>query len=201
MSLSCRIYVLPISKYTTILSCHAVMFYVFLNIRQTKVCITRLASSAQRVLAFMPAVQAFMQAINVFMQAFNAFMQYVNAFMQAASSLRPPAVVCTDANRRETMPKQHYITCLAQCVPTLHPPSGFVSTPPSFYCRTLVGSLPLANNGQHSASTHLVHTIHILLPLPHFLLLPHNSKPQRERERAPILVEVVHIYSDSDITE
>ena len=28
----------------------------------------------------------------------------------------------------------------------------FVSTPPSFYCRTLVGSLPLANNGQHSAS-------------------------------------------------
>ena len=55
-------YVLPISKYTTILSCHAVMFYVFLNIRQTKFCITRLASSAQRVLAFMPAVQAFMQA-------------------------------------------------------------------------------------------------------------------------------------------
>ena len=50
------------------------------------------------------------------------------------------------------MPKQHYITCLAQCVPTLHPPSGFVSTPPSFYCRTLVGSLPLANNCQHSAS-------------------------------------------------
>ena len=28
---------------------------------------------------------------------------------------------------------------------------SFVSTP-SFYCRTLVGSLPLANNGQHSAS-------------------------------------------------
>ena len=39
---------------------------------------------------------------------------------------------CTDANRRDTMPKQHYITCLAQCVPTLHQPFGFVSTP-SYY--------------------------------------------------------------------
>ena len=42
------------------------------------------------------------------------------AFMQAASSLRPPGTFTThytDANRRETLPKQHYITCLAQCVP------------------------------------------------------------------------------------
>ena len=56
----------------------------------------------------MQAINAFMQAVNAFMQAVNAFMQYVNAFVQAASSLRPPGVVqYADANRRETMPKQH----------------------------------------------------------------------------------------------
>ena len=72
--------------------------------------------------AFMPAVgpsvhNAFMQAINAFMQAVNAFMQAGNAFMRSCSmsmcSCRLPDLLvwfsthCTDANRRETMPKQH----------------------------------------------------------------------------------------------
>ena len=68
---------------------------------------------------------------------------------------------CTDANRRETMPKQHYITCPAQCVPTLTLYSAyttctaiikFLLNSSIIFCRTLVGSLPLANNVQHSAS-------------------------------------------------
>ena len=43
-------HVLPITKYTTIFyhrSCHALMFYVFLNIRRTKFCITRLSASSR----------------------------------------------------------------------------------------------------------------------------------------------------------
>ena len=52
--------------------------------------------------------------------AINAFMQPINAFMQDASSLDHLVwsgtftTHCTDANRRETMPKQHSVTCLVQ---------------------------------------------------------------------------------------
>ena len=157
---------------------HAVMFYVFLNIRRTKFCITRLSAFAsgpsvhagcqrvhagyQRVHAGYQLVHAGYQRVHAGCQRLHAGCQRLHALCHAGCQFSPTSCCglafsthCTDANRRETMPKQHYITCLAQCVPTLHPPSGFVSTPPSFYCRTLVGSLPLANNGQHSASNML----------------------------------------------
>ena len=113
------------------------------------------------------------------MAAIKAFMQPINPFMQA----------------QVTMPKQHYVTCLVQCVHVLQLAglrvvggrlvlqglyscslyyswqlcvllacmyinnlycnhqflaSAFLNSSISF-CRTLVGSLPLANNGQHSA--------------------------------------------------
>ena len=122
--------------------------------------------------AFMPAVQAFMQAVNADYQRVHAGCQRVHAGYRGVhagyqrvhalcqcvpSSLRPTGVVWDLQYTLYTVlmltggPKQHYITCLAHCAPTLHKPFGFLSTP-SFYCRTLVGSLPLSNNGQHSAS-------------------------------------------------
>ena len=151
------------------------MFYLFLNIRRFCPVMfnvflkTSLQHAAQRVLvgyAFMPAVQAFMQAA-CRLSTCSCRLSTPSCSMSMHSCRLPVlsdlllwsgtfSTHCTDANRRETMPKQHYITCLAQCVPTLHPPSGFVSTPPSFYCHTLLGSLPLANNGQHSASIYFL---------------------------------------------
>ena len=107
----------------------AVICYVFLNIRQTAlravIRSVRLAALAQR--CRLSRIHAGGQ----------------RAFMQAASSLLPRGadqrslsthscrllvlsdllVVytkhCTDANRRETMPKQHSVTCLVQCVHVL----------------------------------------------------------------------------------
>ena len=123
-------YVLPISKYTTILSCNV--------LRTSKYTSNEiLHHAAQRVLvggsgyAFMPA---FMQAA---CRLYTCSCRLLTpSCSMSMHSCRLPVLSdlllwsgtfsthCTDANRRETMPKQHYITCLAQCVPTLHPPSG-----------------------------------------------------------------------------
>ena len=53
---------------------------------------------------------------------------------------------------------------------TLHQPFGFVSTP-SFYCRTWIGSLPLANNGHHFASMFLFVT-HCIFHCLYTVILP-----------------------------
>ena len=148
------------------------MFYLFLNIRRTKFCITRLSASSRSCQRSKRSCRVSTRSCRLStcscrLSTPSCRLSTPSCRLSTPScttSCRLPVLSdlllwsgafsthCTDANRRETMPKQHYITCLAQCVPTLHPPSGFVSTPPSFYCRTLVGSLPLANNGQHSAS-------------------------------------------------
>ena len=82
-----------------------------------------------------------MQAVNVFMQAINAFMQAVNAYsrLPVLSNLLvwsgTFSTHCTAANRRDTVPI-HYISLLVfHLLPYI-----------------ILGSLPLANNGQHSAS-------------------------------------------------
>ena len=138
------------------------MFDVFLNIRRTKFCITRLSASSRSCQRSKRSCRLSTRSCRLSTCSCRLSTHSCRLSTPSCTmSCRLPVLsdlllwsgaFSTHANRRETMPKQHYITCLAQCVPTLHPPSGFVSTPPSFYCRTLVGSLPLANNGQHSAS-------------------------------------------------
>ena len=160
------------------------MFYVFHHavIMAQRVLLWATRSCQRSVQAFMQAVNAFMQAINAFMQAVNAFMQAGNAFMRSCSmsmcSCRLPDLLvwfsthCTDANRRETVPKQHmpctmcsntavlscwlaYTTCTAII--------NFLLNSSIIFCRTLVGSLLLANNVQHSASYISVATYAILM--------------------------------------
>ena len=118
---------------------------VFLNIRRTRFA-SRGDNVRLRVHASGPRFHAGYQRGSCRLSMRSCRLPVLSDLLVARS--RTFSTHCTDAHRRETMPKQHYITCLVQCVPTLHQPFGFVSTP-SFYCRTLVGSLPLANNGGH----------------------------------------------------
>ena len=137
------------------------MFYVFRRrthhavIMAQRILLWATRSCQRSVQAFMEAINALTQAVNAFIQAVNAFMQYARSCSMSMCSCRLPVLSdllvwfsthCTDANRRETMPKQHYITCLAQCVPTLTLYScsqllaciynlycSSCSTPPSFF--------------------------------------------------------------------
>ena len=69
----------------------AVIFYVFLNIRQTHYAVSRGDKSYGQTRAQGQASGpgSALQAIHAFMPAVNTFMQPINGFMQAVSSLRP----------------------------------------------------------------------------------------------------------------
>ena len=95
----------------------AVIFYLFLNIRQTITRGDKSYGQAQGQAsgpgsAFMPAVNAFMQPINAFMQALlppRGGDQRVHA-----ASYQRRMLVLGPSLRTVLMPKQHSVTCLVQ---------------------------------------------------------------------------------------
>ena len=103
-------YVLRISNYIRRRTHHAVIMAQRVLLWATRSC-------QRSVQAFMQAINAFMQAVNAFMQAVNTFMQYARSCSMSMCPCRLPVLSdllvwfsthCTDTNRRETMPKQHY---------------------------------------------------------------------------------------------
>ena len=106
LRVTCR-NVLRISKYTT----NEILHHAVIMGQRVLDPVALLLWATQRSKR---SCRLFMQAINVFMQAVNAFMQAVNSM--SMRSCRLPVLSdllvwfsthCTDANRRETMPKQH----------------------------------------------------------------------------------------------